>query len=136
MRSNRVEYSTAAGMYFTTHDVKVTFCIPEYSGSKIFNHSFHVDNNEGESGIGYDMIIGRDLMVQLCLTAKFNCQVLQWDGAVVHMKESRNLLEQSDLTKRKMRKVVMQTAEQASNQETTERMIKILDINYEKSDLE
>ena len=49
--SNRVEYSTAAGMYCTTHDVKVPFCMPEFSGSKIINHRFHVDNDEGESGI-------------------------------------------------------------------------------------
>ena len=71
MRSNRVEYSTAAGVYCTKHDVKVPFCTTELSGSKITNHRFHVDNDEGESGIGYDMIIGRDLMVQLGLTDNF-----------------------------------------------------------------
>ena len=27
MRSNRVEYSTAAGVYCTTHDVKIPFCM-------------------------------------------------------------------------------------------------------------
>ena len=59
-------------MYCTTHDVKVPFCMPELTGSKIINHRFHVDNNEGELGIGYDMIIGSDLMVQLCLTADFS----------------------------------------------------------------
>ena len=64
MRSNRVYYSTADGVYCATHDVKVPFFMPEFSGSKIINHRFHVDNDEGESGIGYDMIIGRDLMVQ------------------------------------------------------------------------
>ena len=57
MRSNRVEYSTAAGVYCTTYDVKVTFCMPEFSGRKIINHHFHVHNTEGKSGIGYDMII-------------------------------------------------------------------------------
>ena len=86
----------------------------ELSGSKITNHHFHVDNDEGESGIGYYMIIGRDLMVQLGLTDNFKRQVLQWDAATVHMKESRNVLGQSNLTKREMREVVMQTAEPAS----------------------
>ena len=28
MRSNKVEYSTAAGMYCTTHDVKAPSCMP------------------------------------------------------------------------------------------------------------
>ena len=38
------------------------------------------------------MIIGRDLMVQLGLTADFKRQVLQWDGTTVPMKEPSGLL--------------------------------------------
>ena len=133
MRSNKLEYSTSTGMYCNTHEVKVPFCMPELSGSKIINHFFHVDNDEGKSGIGYDMIIIRDLMVHLGLTADFKRQVIQWDGTTVRMKESRSLLGRSDLTKREMRKVVMQTAEPASTQEATERMVKTLDSTYAKS---
>ena len=114
MRSNKVEYNTAAGMYCTTHDVKVPFCIPEFSSSKIINHRFHVNNNKGESGICYDMIIGRDLMVQLGLAAGFKRQFLQWGDATVHMKEPSMFLGKYDLTKREMCEVVMQTAEPAS----------------------
>ena len=98
MRSNKVEYSTATGVYCTTHDVKVPFCIPYFSSSKIINHRFHVDNDKWESGIGYDMIINHELMVQLGLTDNFKRQVLQWDCATVHMKEPRNLLGRSNLT--------------------------------------
>ena len=68
------------------HDVKVPFCMPELSNIKIILHHFHTNNNEGESGIGYDMIIGRDLMVQLGLLADFKRQVLQQDGAKVPVK--------------------------------------------------
>ena len=92
MRYNKVECITAAGVYFTTHDVKLPFCMPEFSGSTIINHSFHVDNDKGESGIGYEIIICRYLMVQLGLTAGFKRQVLQWDDNTVHMKKSSNLL--------------------------------------------
>ena len=106
MWSNRVEYSTANGVYCTTHDVKVPFCIPELSSSKINNRCIHVDNNEGELDIGYDLIIGRELLVHLGLTADFKRQLFQWGGATVHMKESRNLLGQYDLTQREFRKVV------------------------------
>ena len=81
--------------------------MPKFSSSKIINHCFHVDKDEGESVIGYYLTICRDLMVHLGLTADFKRQVLQWDGATVHMKESRNLIGQSDLTKREMREVVM-----------------------------
>ena len=136
MRSNIVEYSTASGMYCTTHDVKVPFCIPEFSGSKIINHRFQVDNDEIESGIVYDMIIGHDLMVQLGLTDDFKCQALQWDGTTVYMKESRTLLGKSDLTKREMCEVVMQTAEPASTQESTDQMVKVLYSTYGKAYLE
>ena len=126
MRSNRVEYITAAGVYCTTHNVKVHFCMLEFSGSKIIDHCFHIENNEGESGIGYDMIIGRDMMVQLGLTTNFKHQLLQWDGTTVHMKDPRNLLGQSDPTKLEMSEVVMQTAEPASTREATDIMVKIL----------
>ena len=109
--------------------------MPEFSGSKISHHRFHVYNDEGKSGIGYYMIIGRDLMVQLGLTADFKRQVLQWDSTTVHIKDPRNLIGQSDLTKREMREVVMQTEEPASTRETTDRMVKIIDSTYEKADL-
>ena len=119
IRSNKVEYSTAAGLYCTTHDVKVHFCMPEFSSSKIINHCFHVNNNKGELVIGYDMIIVRDLMVQIGLMANFKRQVIQWYGAIVHMKEPISFLGKSDLTKRDMRKMVRQTEELASTQEDT-----------------
>ena len=62
-------------------------------------------------------------MVQIGLTTEFKRQVLQWDGATVHMKEPSGLLGKSDLTKREMRKVVMCTAELASKREATKRMV-------------
>ena len=109
--------------------------MPKLSGSNIVNNSFHVDNDKVESGIGHDVIICRDLMVQLGLTANFKCQVLQWYGATVHMKEPINLLGQFDLTKREMFEVVMQNSEPAPTRETTEKMVKILDSTYAKADL-
>ena len=54
-----------------TCDVKVTFCMPYFSSIKIILHLFNVDNNGGLLGIGYDMIIDRDLMVQICLMDNF-----------------------------------------------------------------
>ena len=77
MRSNKVEYSTVDGVYFKTRDVKVPFFMPEFFSRNIINHHFHVDKDKGESSIWYDMIICRDLMVQLGLTSEFKRQVLQ-----------------------------------------------------------
>ena len=90
--SNNVECSTSTGLYCTTRDVKVTFCMPEFSCRKITLHRLHVDKNEDELGIGYDMIIAHDLMVKLGLSAVFKRQFLQLDGVTVPMKEPRGLL--------------------------------------------
>ena len=92
MRYNKLEYGTAAELYCTTNDVKVPLCMPEFSRSKTIEHCFHVNNGKGESGIGYDRIIGRDLMLQLGLTEDFKRQVLQWDGAIVPMEKPIGLL--------------------------------------------
>ena len=64
----------------------------------------------GDEGVGYEMIIGCDLMVKLGLKADFGNQVLEWDMTVIPMKEPGNFLGQHDLTKRDMQEVVMQTA--------------------------
>ena len=86
MRYNKVEYSTFTGLYRTTHDVMVTFCMIEFSTGMIIDPHFHVDSNKGESGIGYYTNLGRDLMVQLGLTAELKRQFPQWDGVTVPMK--------------------------------------------------
>ena len=106
MRYNKVEYSTDAWLYYTMHDFKVNFCIPEFSRSKIIQHRFHVKNDKGESGIGYDMIILCDLMIQLGLSSDFKCQVLQWGGVTVPVKEPIVLIGKSYLTSHDILKVV------------------------------
>ena len=117
------------------HDVKVPFCIPEFSNSKIISHHFHVDKNEGKSGIVYDMIIGCYLVVQLVLLVEFNHQVLQWNGITAPMKELISLLGQSYLTIDEMRELVIQTAEIVLTREDNERLLKLLRINYAKENL-
>ena len=57
IRSNKVEYITVAGVYCTTHDVKVPFCMSGFLSSNIINHFFHIDNEIVRSVIGYDIII-------------------------------------------------------------------------------
>ena len=77
MRFNKVEYSTSIGPYCNTHDIKLEFCMSDFSFSKIIVHRFHVDNYEDKSIIIYDMIIFQNLMVQIVLSADFKHQVLQ-----------------------------------------------------------
>ena len=53
MNSNKVECSTSSGQYCTTHDIKMTFFMNEFSRSNTISHRFHIYKNEGESGIVY-----------------------------------------------------------------------------------
>ena len=117
------------------HDVKVPLCMQDFSSSKIINHHFHIDNGKGESGVGYGIIIGRGLMVQLVLTAAFKRQLIKWDSATVPMKEPISFLGEPDLNKRNMSEVVMQNLEPAYTREATEKLVKILYSTYAKADL-
>ena len=81
------------------------------------------------------MIIGRNLMVQLYLTADFKHELPQLDGVTVPIKEPIVILGKTYLTSREMHQVLMQTAEPVSKIEDNERLVKILNNNYEKSDL-
>ena len=110
IRSKKVGYSTATGIYCTTHDVKVPFFMPDFSIRKIILNHFHVDNDEGDSGIGYSTILGRYLMLKLGLMAKFKHQGIQWYVTSVPIKEPRSFLIQQILTRRKIHKVAIYTA--------------------------
>ena len=100
---------------------------------RIINHRFHVHNDKGELGIGYGMIIGRAVMVQLVLTAEFKHQVLQWDGATVMMIKPIGLLGKTYLSKGNMCEVFMQTAEPDFTRKATEILVKIIDSTYAKA---
>ena len=93
--------------------------MPEFSRSNITVHRFHVDNNMGKSVIGYGIIIGRDLMLQLGLLSDFKHKVIQWDDAIIKMKELSGLLGQIGPTSREMLEVVMHTSEPVSTREST-----------------
>ena len=88
-------------------------------------HHIHVDNVQGDEGIGYDMDIVHDLMVQLSMKSDFENQGLEQDDTVVPMKDPVNLIGQTNLAKRDMREVDFLTEETDSNIEATEIVVKV-----------
>ena len=50
--------------------MKLTISLDEFGGNEKAVHQFDLD--ESEDGIGYDMIIGRDLMTALDLDVRFS----------------------------------------------------------------
>ena len=79
--------------------MKVPFIMPEFYSSKIITHCFQFHNTRGDAGIGYDMIICRELMVKLVLKAYYGYQILGWDDTVIYMKEPGNIIGQPEITK-------------------------------------
>ena len=119
--SNKVEYSRYAGPYCTKHCVKVTFFMPEFYRSRIMVHFFHGDKNESESGIGCDIFINHNLMVQLGLLVCFKNKFLQCDGLTVPIKEPRALIGKTDQTSHNIYEVEIQTAEPVPTRGATEK---------------
>ena len=74
-------------------------------------------------------------MVKIGLKFHLKQKFLTWDNVALPIKKPSRLLGQEDLNKRKMNKVVMQTAEPASTKEDTEKW-KNIDITYTKVELE
>ena len=71
-RKNKQQYyDTAGDTYTSDYDVRINFTMPKFSTSKIINQRFHVDNKEEDMNIGYNMIIGRDLMTKLGLITDY-----------------------------------------------------------------
>ena len=82
-------------------------------------YHFHVNNNEGESGIVYDMIILRELMIQIDLLDNIKCKIIQLNGVVVNTKDSSILIYQTYLTSRNIHEVVMQNEEPVYTRKST-----------------
>ena len=83
----KVKYGTDADIYWTTHGEKVPFFIPKFSIIKIIPNQVPFDNNKVDTGIGYGIILGRELIVQLGMITYFKDKILEWYVMTIHMKQ-------------------------------------------------
>ena len=117
------EFNTAAGVMGTKYESKMRFSLREFSESKIIKWKFSlVDKSED---IGYDMIIGRDLMKELGLVIDFNKLAVVWEGTSIPMRDYHKL---GKLNKMELNAVIQRSHEPIATQEATERMVKILEL--------
>ena len=86
----------------------------QLSTKRVINCWLCVDNMDVKTGIGYDIIIDQDIMVQLGLIDYFKHNILKWHGSAVPMKQS-NCQElvpwKPNINKLDIREVVIKTAE-------------------------
>ena len=101
-------------------------------GTKI-SHVFDLD--ESEEGIGYNMIIGRDLLNQLNIDVRFSDGTIKWEDQVVPMKNFQRIWKNDHPLKKELRSTILRLIEPKTTKEATERVVKILDSKYEKANL-
>jgi hypothetical protein len=81
-------FSTGGGNLKTTHEAKVTFSLSEFSNSKIIEWTFSLADRDD---LGYDMIIGRDLLGQLGIIIDYKNNLIDWEGTKIPMRDYERL---------------------------------------------
>ena len=84
--TNKVECGTAAEMCCTKYHTKMQFFMPYPYDRRIIKYPFYVKNDKGDTGVGYRMAAGQDLMVQLIPIDDFKRNDLEWECVIIHMK--------------------------------------------------
>ena len=105
-------------------------------GNTKITHRFDLDKSEKDEGIGYDMIIGRDLLRKLKIDVRFYDQTIKFEDQLIPMKSFKQFWENDHPTRKEARAMVLQSAEPKSTIEATNQVVKILDSHYEKANLE
>ena len=135
MRKKRTSYKVAGGEFQTKYEAKVGFSLTEFSHNSIIRHRFAIDDGYGDEGIGYDMIIGQDLCNLLGININYEDCTIEMDGMAVAMKDSSFPIRGGKSNKARINKIFSQSAKPKATAEATDRIMRILDSNYHKADL-
>ena len=130
IKKSKSHYSTAGGPYKTSKTATLTFKLPEFSTSKDITWQVDMDSGKLEE-LGYDMIIGRDLLQALKVVIDFEYQVIKWDDVSIPM----NRTKLSKNIKKELNAIFQLATEPKTVQQATERVSRILDASYEKANL-
>jgi hypothetical protein len=125
------EYATGSGTLKTKHESKVYFSLPEFSDQKIINWVFNVTNSED---LGYDVILGRDILLNLNMNISFENRNVSWEGIEIPMRDY-NKIRNYKFNKMEFKAFIQERDEPVVTQEATDRILKILDSNYHKANL-
>ena len=104
-----IEYMTGAGLLTCQKKIPLQVTFDEFGGATKINHEFDVDPNP--EGIGYDMIIGRDLLSKLKIDIRFSDKTIKWDDKIVRMKSFSDIWQAKHPTREEMRATFLQSVE-------------------------
>ena len=125
------KYSTGSGTLTTTHEAEVQFTLSEFSTSKIITSKFSTIEDDV---VGYDMVIGRDLMTTLNMDLLFSKKLVSWEGMEIPMRDFKSL-SKHNYSRHELKAMVQTMQEPKATKESTSRMVEILDAKYEKANL-
>ena len=97
--------------------------------------SHHFDLDESEDKIGYNMIIGIDLLSELNMNVRFSNGTIKWEDQLVLMKSFHKIWKNEYPTRKKPKATVLYSVESKATKEATDLVLKILDLKYKKANL-
>ena len=110
-------FKTGNGRLNVTKKTKTRLILPELYADRIIEHTFNLI----DADLGYDMIIGTDLMTELGIDVCCSTEELRWDEATIPWKSSDATLDTAYFLK-----------DSEAVEESVQRMTDILDAKYEK----
>jgi transposase InsO family protein len=120
-KDSSTRWTTAAGTFETSAKSKIELKLNEFYEQRVLNPTVHVT----KARMGYDMIIGRDLMSELGIDIRFSDSTVIWDERTISMKPFDSTMNSS-----------YEIADSPAVTEATSRLKQILDAKYEKADLD
>ena len=128
--AKQTNWVTKAGTFKTNRKVKLNFILPEFHQNRDIRWNMYVDEEDSKN-TSYDMIIGRDLLLELGINFLFDQRLMLWDNATVAMKPPNYLRKRSE-------EEFENEIQYMHDPDTTEieRIQRILDVKYAPADLE
>jgi hypothetical protein len=115
--------------------MELSLKLDKFAGNTNIVHRFDLD--EKEDCMGYNMIIGRDLLNDdLNIDVRFSDNTIKWEDQLVAMKSFAELYKNKYPMRKELNATILRSAEPISTNEATDRAVKILDSNYEPADLD
>ena len=83
---NPVGFESCNGAFELQYKTDVILSFPELNAHRVITWQCYVDERD-DNELGYDMIIGRDLMTSIGIQIDFQNKMLKWDGAELEMRD-------------------------------------------------
>ena len=102
-KRNKVSnYATGGGALKTKYESEIHFALPEFSDKKIIKWNFNITSSDD---LGYDMIIGRDILMTLGINFSFVNKTVEWEGISIPMRDF-NKIKKYKLSKYEIKAII------------------------------